>query len=257
MKTVQIRGVRIGEGMPKVAVPIVGKTPREVLDKAREIAGMDFSIAEWRADYCADAPDRPALLDTLARLRAALGEKLILFTFRTAKEGGMQAIEPADYVDMNLAVAETGCADLIDVEIFTSDEAVRRCIDGVHRAGRVVIGSNHAFDHTPAQAEIIARLRKMQDMGADILKIAVMPRSREDVLTLLSATEEMSRCYAVRPLATMSMSSLGVVSRLCGETFGSAITFGAVGQVSASGQIPVDQLNAALRILHEGVRSEE
>lgn len=67
------------------------------------------------------------------------------------------------------------------------------------------------------------------------------------MLTLLSATEEMARCYADRPIITMSMSSQGVVSRLCGEVFGSSMTFGAVGQVSAPGQIPVDQLAKSLR----------
>ena len=112
------------------------------------------------------------------------------------------------------------------------------------------MGSNHDFQRTPSQADLIFRLRKMQDMGADIPKIAVMPRSAGDVLTLLSATEEMARCYADRPIITMSMSSQGVVSRLCGEVFGSSMTFGAVGQVSAPGQIPVDQLRQVLEILH-------
>lgn len=90
-------------------------------------------------------------------------------------------------------------------------------------------------------------------MGADIPKIAVMPQSAGDVLTLLSATEEMARCYADRPIITMSMSSQGVISRLCGEVFGSSMTFGAVGQVSAPGQIPVDQLCQALEILHNSL----
>ena len=97
---------------------------------------------------------------------------------------------------------------------------------------------------------MIYRLRKMQDMGADLPKIAVMPKSKADVLTLLNATEEMSRCYADRPIITMSMSATGVISRLCGEVFGSAMTFGAVGQVSAPGQIPVELLNTATDIIH-------
>lgn len=49
----------------------------------------------------------------------------------------------------------------------------------------------------------------MQELGADISKIAVMPQSTEDVLTLLSATEEMRRCYADRPVLTMSMAGTG------------------------------------------------
>ena len=250
MKTVQIKGVEIGKGLPKVLVSIVGKTTEEILTKGREIATMDFDIVEWRADFYEDALNRAALLKTLSALRGVLREKPLLFAFRTAKEGGMQEIHPAVYVEMNIAVAESGCADLVDVEIFTGDSLVRRCIDGIHRAGVVVIGSNHDFERTPAQPDLIDRLRKMQEMGADILKIAVMPKSRADVLTLLCATEEMSRCYADRPLVTVSMSSIGVISRICGEAFGSAMTFGAVGQVSAPGQIPVEQLNTALHILH-------
>ena len=62
----------------------------------------------------------------------------------------------------------------------------------------------------------------MQDYGADIPKMAVMPKSKQDVLTLLSATLEMSEQFADRPIITMSMAGTGVVSRLTGETFGSA-----------------------------------
>ena len=87
----------------------------------------------------------------------------------------------------------------------------------------------------------------------DIPKIAVMPQNKADVLTLLAATEEMYRCYADRPLITMSMSATGVITRLCGEVFGSAMTFGAVGQVSAPGQIPVEKLNSALEIIHNAI----
>ena len=96
--------------------------------------------------------------------------------------------------------------------------------------------------------DLLFRLRKMQELGADIPKIAVMPRCPGDVIALLDATQEMSGKYADRPIITMSMGA-GVVSRLCGEYFGSAMTFGAVGQVSAPGQIPVEELNAAMDIL--------
>ena len=43
--------------------------------------------------------------------------------------------------------------------------------------------------------------------------------------------------YADRPIITMSMAATGVISRVCGEVFGSALTFGAVGKASAPGQI--------------------
>ena len=79
----------------------------------------------------------------------------------------------------------------------------------------------------------------MQRLGADICKIATMPHSPADVLTLLDATRIMAEEHADRPLITMAMGALGIVSRVSGETFGSAATFGMAGTPSAPGQIPV------------------
>lgn len=52
---------------------------------------------------------------------------------------------------------------------------------------------------------MIRRLILMDEMGADILKIAVMPKAKTDVLELFAATEEMGRLYTEKPVVTMSM----------------------------------------------------
>ena len=231
----------------------MGKTREEILAKGKELASIPLHVVEWRVDFYEDVFQIPQVLETLKGLRAALGETPILFTFRTLKEGGEKEISMEDYTALNKAVAQSGDADAIDVEIFSGDQVVLENIANIHAAGKVVVGSNHDFHKTPSQADLIYRLRKMQDMGADIPKIAVMPQNKADVLTLLAATEEMYRCYADRPIITMSMSATGVISRLCGEVFGSSMTFGAVGQVSAPGQIPVEQLNAATEIIHNAL----
>lgn len=253
MKTVKLRSVEVGTGAPKVIVPIVGKTREEILSKGRELTNIPLHVVEWRADFYEDVFDTAKVLDTLKQLRAALGEIPILFTFRTLKEGGEKDISMEQYTQLNTAVANSGDADAVDVEIFSGDQVVAQNIAAIHKAGKVVVGSNHDFHKTPSQADLVYRLRKMQDMGADLPKIAVMPQSKADVLTLLSATEEMSRCYADRPIITMSMSADGVLSRLCGEVFGSSMTFGTVGQASAPGQIPVEQLNTATAIIHNAL----
>ena len=211
---------------------------------------MPIHTVEWRVDFYDDVFDTEKTLATLKKLRCALGTLPLLFTFRTKKEGGEKEITMEQYTALNLAVAASGDADLIDVEIFSGDGVVKANIDGIHKAGALVVGSNHDFFATPEKDDIVSRLRKMQEMGADIPKIAVMPKSTADVLTLLAATAEMHETYADRPIITMSMSAKGVISRLSCEAFGSAMTFGAVGQVSAPGQIPVEQLRQVLDILH-------
>lgn len=157
------------------------------------------------------------------------------------------------YAELNKAVAATGNADIIDVEIFTGDDIVREMIDAIHASGAKVIASNHDFDKTPAKSDLIYRLRKMQDMGADIPKMAVMPQTKKDVLTLLSATEEMASDYADRPIITMSMAGLGSISRIACEAFGSCLTFGSGAQASAPGQIEAEKLHQALQIVHDAL----
>lgn len=113
--------------------------------------------------------------------------------------------------------------------------------------------SNHDFFKTPSKEEIISRLCAMQEKGADIPKIAVMPQSKKDVLTLLSATNEMVEEHANRPIITMSMAATGVISRLAGEVFGSCLTFGAAKKVSAPGQMGVNDLKIILETLHKSL----
>lgn len=186
-------------------------------------------------------------------LQTVLKDTPILFTFRTAKEGGEKAISNEAYKALNMAVAKSGYVDLIDVEAFTGEEIVKSMIQEAHSYGVKVIASNHDFDATPEKDEIVRRLRMMQDYGADIPKMAVMPRNKQDVLTLLSATLEMSEQFADRPIITMSMAGTGVVSRLTGETFGSALTFGAATKASAPGQINVNELAQVLDIIHKSL----
>ena len=253
MNTVKVRDVEIGAGIPKVIVPIVAVTADGIEAKGKELTAYTMDVVEWRVDFYEDVFDIDKTVETAGRLRKALGNTPILFTFRTKKEGGEKAIEPAVYTALNKALAESGSVDMVDVEIFSGDDIVKENIENIHAAGLPVVGSNHDFFKTPDKEDLISRLQKMQDMGADIPKIAVMPQSVADVITLQAATEEFSNKLADRPIITMSMGPKGVITRLSGGLYGSSMTFGAVGQVSAPGQIPVEKLQTAMSILHDAL----
>lgn len=253
MNPVVVKNVKIGDGIPKICVPIVGVTKEDIINEAKTFEDIPVDVAEWRADWFEQVFETEKVKEVLAELRTALKETPLLFTFRTSKEGGEKAIEPEAYAALNKAVAETGNVDLLDVEAFTGDEIVKDIIQAAHEAGVKVVASNHDFDKTPEQAEIVGKLCKMQELGADIPKIAVMPRNKKDVITLLAATEEMTREHADRPIITMSMAGTGVISRLCGEVFGSALTFGASKKASAPGQMGVHDLETVLNLLHKSL----
>ena len=105
---VEVRGVRIGEGIPKIIVPIVEVTRKEIIRKAESLAKVRKDIVEWRADWFENAADPAAVKEVLRELRGALGDTPLLFTFRTLKEGGEKAIDPQDYAALNIEVAKSG-----------------------------------------------------------------------------------------------------------------------------------------------------
>ena len=182
----------------------------------------------------------------MQKLRVALRDKLLLVTFRTKAEGGKVSLTHKEYLDFINTVIDTDCADLIDIEFFTAGDDIRELIDNAHSSGVVVVCSSHDFQKTPDKNELVSRMVKMQQVGADLPKVAVMPHDSTDVLILLAATIEMKTKYFATPIITISMGKLGVASRLCGEVFGSAMTFASAGDSSAPGQISFDVMNLVL-----------
>lgn len=252
MNSVKVRELVIGQGMPKICVPIVGKTNDEILQAACEVCNSSADLVEWRVDWYESVFDIEEVKSLVGQLREVLGEMPLLFTFRTKHEGGEKEITYEQYKELLLNVTATSFVDMVDVEVYIN-EKVSELVEDLKAKDKeiIIVGSNHDFAKTPDKTEIIRRLCYMQEVGVDIPKIAVMPQNARDVITLLSATEEMVSEHADRPIVTMSMAGTGAVSRVAGEVFGSAITFGAMQKASAPGQINVEDLKKLLEVLHQ------
>ena len=250
MSSITIRRCCIGEGRPKVIVPIVERTEAAILQKAAAFSTISADCVEWRVDLFEAAADPGAVVRCLAKLRVLLREKLLLVTLRTKEEGGSIPVSHEGYLRFLRTILDTDCADLIDIEFFTAGTDLPALVQDAHTAGVKVVCSNHDFAKTPPKAEMVSRMVAMQQAGADLPKLAVMPQSRADVLELLAATAEMAEHHPETPVITMSMGALGAVSRLAGETFGSAMTFANPGQASAPGQVSLNIVNEVLDALH-------
>jgi 3-dehydroquinate dehydratase-1 len=255
-RPVKMRNVVIGEGRVKAIVPITGTTVDEAVAQAKVIgANTQTDVVEFRVDFLDIALDPTKVAALGPKIASHLNGKPLIVTFRTKTEGGNKVITDADYGALYEVLLEARFADLIDVEMFRSEAVVRRLVTDAHKVGTFVVMSSHDFSGTPPATELLARLRRQQELGADVLKLAVMPRDPGDVLKLLHATWEMASHYADRPMMTMSMGGTGVVSRLAGEIFGSAMCFGMIGRASAPGQVEVDRLTDVLDIVHRSLTS--
>ena len=252
INTVNVKNVIIGEGIPKICVPIVGITREAILKQGEQILSLDVDLVEWRVDFFQNVKERNKVFSIAKELRTLLPSLPILFTFRRKEEGGEQALSLKDYFTLNKEAALSGLVDLIDIELFSikDNDQFQLLEHTIHNTGTKIVMSNHDFDKTVSKQVIIQRLCQMESLGCDISKIALMPNNSQDVLTLLDATNEMLEHHATRPIITMSMGKLGMISRLSGETFGSSVTFASAQQASAPGQVPVIQLKEILELLH-------
>ncbi|WP_288401334.1 type I 3-dehydroquinate dehydratase [uncultured Acinetobacter sp.] len=231
----------------KTIVPITAKTKEQALAQAKVIAAnQDADLAEFRIDLLDFAADSKQVIALGHELKKILGDKPMIATIRTHNEGGKLTISDADYGKTYQAYLKQPFMDMLDVEMFRDQQVVKNTVKLAHDKKVLIVMSNHDFKQTPSEDEIVKRLLKQDELGADILKIAVMPQSKQDVFTLMNATLKVSQ-QSKKPLLTMSMGKLGTISRIATANMGGSFSFGMIGEASAPGQIDVTQLKQFLK----------
>lgn len=240
IRDIKVKDIEFGRGRPVVCVPVSGKTSDEVICEIKGAEAAD--IIEWRCDFFTE--DMPGSLPEIHR---ASGEKPLLVTYRSKREGGMADVSDEKYAETVRELILSCEADLIDIE-FSSAHS-KELIALAKEKNIVTVVSAHDFEKTASEEELIILLNAMEAAGADIPKVAQMPQNFRDTLNLISATEKVSKNNF--PIITMSMGKFGKISRLCGEFSGSVLTFGAAQNASAPGQVEVNFLNKILDELNK------
>lgn len=131
MEAVTVRNINIGEGVPKICVPVVGVTKEEILAAAKTMKDIPVDVVEWRVDWFEHVFETEKVIEAAREIREALGEIPLLFTFRTKKEGGEKEIGPEAYSELIQKVSESGFVDMVDIELFTGDVIVKNTIQVV------------------------------------------------------------------------------------------------------------------------------
>ena len=250
-RPVKVRGKIIGGAAPLVCLPLVAKDSDDLLRQNRELMPLDPDLLEWRIDGFNAVADVDHSLATLARLRSAMGDNIpLIFTCRTDLEGGMGHVSRETRLNLVMSAMATGMVDIVDVELCNDGAFIETVRSAATKNGVNVILSSHDFEKTPGEAVILERLGRAQALGADIAKIAAMPKNYQDVLLLLNATLRARTDLLEIPMVTISMGEEGLLSRLAGGLFGSDITFAMGKAESAPGQIPIRTLRQAMSVLY-------
>ncbi len=247
-KVIKVKNVDIGQGKPKICAIVIGDSADEIISLAQEANENNCDMVEFRADYFEGILDLDSAKEIASKVRNTC-KKPIIFTCRRKEEGGKREISLEYYKKLLKMVSMCYYAELIDVEASAIGDD-RNFVEELKDNGSYVIISKHDFNKTPSFEEIIENFYEMRDMGADIVKTAYMPNNKRDVLNLINASVNMTNEYDFCPLVAISMGHLGVVTRIIGEFTESAITFCSMSKSSAPGQIPVEQLESVLEIIH-------
>ena len=241
----QMKNKKFGEGRPLICVPIMAASKEDIVQEAKHLVEVQVDIIEWRVDVFEGIDSLNAIREVLGELKSIVKDTVLLFTFRSKEQGGTISLPYDRIYDLHQVAAESKVVDLIDVEYFQSDN-IDKEIRTLQKMGAKVVTSHHDFYETPSEDVLFMLLEQMKHSHADIVKLAVMPNSTDDVLRLLEATSHFHKRYPEQPLITMSMGKMGCISRVSGQVFGSCVTFGAGKQASAPGQIPLDDLREIL-----------
>lgn len=244
----RIKNKEIGNGKPLICVSVMDSEKDEIVTEIKRLIENGAEMIEWRVDAFSGVKSPNAVRQVLNEIAPLIKDTIFVFTFRSKEQGGECSLSNDKVYDLHQVAAESHVADFIDVEYFYTEDADEE-VYTLQRMGAKVISSHHDFHETPSSEVLFMLLEQMRHSNADIVKMAMMPNSTEDVLRLLEETNRFHKKHPKQPLITMSMGKLGMVSRIAGETFGSCVTFGAGKNASAPGQIEMSKLSNILDAL--------
>jgi 3-dehydroquinate dehydratase / shikimate dehydrogenase len=211
--------------MTKICVSLTEETTAGVVERMQELAGI-ADLFEVRADMVLD-------LELLPILRART--RPILLTCRAASEGGRLADDDPRRRLILMEAAKRGF-DYVDVEYRSAFTDVM-----VEKAGRGLVVSYHDLKGTPEDLD--GFYAAMREGGADVVKIAVTPRSIKDVGRLLDFAAR-TTAGGGPPLVPIALGPLGVVTRVAAGRWGAPFTFASAarGVEASPGQVPAAEM---------------
>lgn len=251
-KTVRIGNVVLGEGMPKICVPVMGKGLEEIREAARRAVDVGADVIELRIDSLESMPAPKMAVEACRSVRDEAEGIPLLFTLRTERDGGAGSADKEAYEALLKEVAKSGACEAIDCELSVGDEAFARIVRAAHDAGAAVVGSSHEFGLIGDMNRAAGWLRRQAALGADVVKAAVMTRTKEEAL---EAALVMTRAggQIAAPMIAIAMGPAGVLTRIAGACMGSCLTFGTAGESSAPGQIDAGKLRQVLEIIDTAI----
>ena len=204
-----------------------------------------IQMAEIRLDRC------PLDIEEIESLFSSSDTPLVA-TCRVVDDGNGTWEEAEEKLT---AAVEAGAA-FLDLEIEAPKEVGKRLRRACTEYGTTMIRSSHFFAGTPSDDVLRNTVEKCRKFGGEIVKIAAMAKSGEDVARVLGLYSQEQTSQRQAELIAFSMGETGRASRLECLKLGSPFTYAALNdnEAAAPGQWTYSEMIAAVygerRLLH-------
>lgn len=220
-----------------ICTTIQNRTLEEIMNLL-ETSEPRIQMAEIRLDRC------PLGIEEIEFLFSSSDTPLVA-TCRVVDDGNGTWEEAEEKLT---AAVEAGAA-FLDLEIEAPKEIGKRLRRACTEYGTTMIRSSHFFAGTPSDDILRGTVEKCRKFGGEIVKIAAMAKSEEDVARVLGlysvAEPDDQRSYE---LIAFSMGEIGKASRLECLKLGSPFTYAALNgnEVVAPGQWSYSEMLTAV-----------
>ena len=223
----------------KLVVSIMPRTLEEAqqLDRSR-YDGAD--VIEWRADFL----DKNEILTVAHAVFEKFAGREILFTLRTRGEGGQIDLTSEEYLAIIQDIQSIYHPDYIDFEFYSHREVFEQMLEFSN-----LVLSYHNFQETPENMMEI--LSELTSLSPKLVKVSVMAHNEQEVLDLMNYTRGFKTLNPEQDYVTISMGKVGKISRLTADLTGSSWSYASVGEESAPGQIPLENMRRIRELLNE------
>lgn len=196
-----------------------------------------IQMAEIRLDRC------PLDIEEIESLFSSSDTPLVA-TCRVVDDGNGTWEEAEEKLT---AAVEAGAA-FLDLEIEAPKEVGKRLRRACTEYGTTMIRSSHFFAGTPSDDVLRNTVEKCRKFGGEIVKIAAMAKSEEDVARVLGLYSQEQTTQRQAELIAFSMGETGRASRLECLRLGSPFTYAALNdnEAAAPGQWTYSEMIAAV-----------
>jgi len=248
MEDIIVRKLKLNTEEPKICNAIIGKTREAIIQEAKILSELDVDLFEWRADNYEGVSSKKETLETMRQLQRAAKDKPLIFSIRNNTSGGPYPFSEEERARACRWAIESGYMDLVELELSFGKKAITSLIDAANERNVKTIVSFYDFDKTPEQKQLIAALDECDSYGADLSKLAVMAKTKKDILNLLIGMWKLENSSGGKPRIVVGMGPQGNISRILPSFFGSVLTYASGITMSLEGQINPHDLRTILSL---------